>query len=801
MKKTILFVSTIAIALVSTLFSCVESDKNLYDASFKMPNPMGEGFSAPDGFDWSTTTSRTFNVEVKDEFSELRNKQGQEYYYKIEFYDENPLYNNDAILLGTGVARKDNNLVTSINLSKNQKGVYIKQIDPKNRVEVYLCDIPENNDNIDCKLYYSNTQNNSSKVRSLALTKEVTFEKPNYTSVPSDAEELSQVQGVLQPNKAYKISSPYNGTFTFSGNNGSNMTRLYITSTWTIPQSFTFQNGIEIIVMPNGKIESSNGLTFVNTSFMTIMDSGNVKSQNITFTDAQPAGLRNWGTISIENKLALSSSASLYNKGAITCKEFGANSSSKIVNDYKINITNDLDLPSSFTLENNGELTAKKLTVSSESVITNNGKMNFESISWTNGTVYNNCNIEATSSLYLNGAKLTFNKGYLKASTIKTLGGFLSLDNGSMLEATRSSDLQETKFTGISNTTSMIKSPTIEGQGFIYDGNLAIESNNHVTKNPYWDNFTIRNGANITKIGESKVTIETCSGTINEGNQGGDPGSNIPSFPIIMDDNQNYAYMYEDQWPLYGDYDMNDIVMVINKRKLSVNKKNLVEKFELSIDLCAVGATKKLGAAIMLDGVKASEIKTAVKFEDNNLINSFNLNDMKIEKGQDFAVIPLFDDAHIALGRARYEAINTSQGSPNNTEYKTINFTIEFNTPTLSADAFNINKLNLFIFNNLNRDVRREIHVTGFQPTKLAETDIFGNNNDNSSVSNKKYYISKENLAWGIMVPTNFKWPKEYVNIRNAYPEFESWVTSGGKENDKWWNGFDVDKVFQTNKN
>ena len=41
----------------------------------------------------------------------------------------------------------------------------------------------------------------------------------------------------------------------------------------------------------------------------------------------------------------------------------------------------------------------------------------------------------------------------------------------------------------------------------------------------------------------------------------------------------------------------------------------------------------------------------------------------------------------------------------------------------------------------------------------------------------------------------------EYVNIKTAYSQFSDWVTSGGTENEKWWNDFDVNKVFQTNKN
>ena len=279
------------------------------------------------------------------------------------------------------------------------------------------------------------------------------------------------------------------------------------------------------------------------------------------------------------------------------------------------------------------------------------------------------------------------------------------------------------------------------------------------------------------------------------------PDPEDPEFPIEVEDNKDYTYLFEDQWPLYGDYDMNDIVLTIQKRKIYTNKENKVTKFELSIDLSAAGATKSIGAAIMLENVPANAITQPVEFSDNTLAKNFNLNNNNIENGQDYTVIPLFDDAHKVLGRDRYEQINTVSDYAGNTKPKNISFSITFNNPTISADAFNVNKLNVFIIVDGNRNPRKEIHVAGYQPTKLANTDLFGGNNDNSHHASKKYYISKENLAWGIMVPSNFKWPLEYVNIKTAYSQFSDWVTSGGTENEKWWNDFDVNKVFQTNKN
>ncbi len=793
MKKTIQFVPIIAIAMAGTVSSCVDSGKDLYDPSYETPNPMGDGFAAPDGFDWSMMTSKNVSVEVKDE-------EGGLYAYLVEIYADDPLANESASALTTMTADKGNNfkVTAAISLLSTQKGIYIKQIDPRGREQIYQFDVPENSDNMTCKLYYveSATQSRALMSRSVA-TRGISFEKPDYSTIPDGTKEITEMSGTtLLRDASYKITSDYIGTFKFDGYYGEIATKVYVDAKWTIPSNFEFQNGIEIIVMDDAKIQASGTMTFIRNSMLTIMDQGSVATQNISFTNGEPAALRNWGTLAVTNNATLHSGAALYNKGTITSKDISINSNTQIVNDNKIELEGELNLPSNFSLENNGELYGKKIIANSDAVITNTNIMVFETMSFTNTTVNNSCSMEATTSFYENGATFNFNQGYLKAPKMEFMNGTVNLNDGSMLDATTSIDLKtgHVIFYGKGENASMIKSPVITGQGFTYDGNLAIESDNHVEKNPWWNNFYIQNGAYITKTGESKTVIEVCTGTKNNGNEGEEPKD--PDYPIIVDDTRNYAYLFEDQWPLYGDYDMNDVVLIIKERKISINKDNKVQEFKLSIDLSAAGATKSIGAAVMLDGVPASAITQPVEFGDNSLIQNFNVNNNRIENGQDYAVIPLFDDAHKTLGLNRYEQINTIKNSSNNKSPKNISFTIKFSNP-ISVDELNINKLNVFIFVEGNRNNRKEIHVAGYQPTKLANTDLFGGNNDDSSTPRKRYYISKENLAWGIMVPTEFQWPLEYTNIKNAYSLFESWVTSGGSKNQDWWKTFDSSKVYK----
>lgn len=793
MKKTIQFVPIIAIAMAGTMSSCVDSGKDLYDPSYETPNPMGDGFAAPDDIDWSMITTKNVSVEVKDE-------EGGLFAYLVEIYADDPLTNENASVLATRTANKENNfkVTAAISLLPTQKGIYVKQTDPRGREQVYQFDVPENSDNMICKLYYAgSTAQNRALMSRAAATRGFSFEKPDYYSIPANAKEVTEMSGTtLQRDASYKITSDYTGTFKFDGYDGEIATKVYVDAKWTIPATFQFQNGIEIIVMNNAKIEASETMTFIRNSMLTIMEKGEVNAEDISFTNGAPAALRNWGTLTVVNTMTLHSGATLYNKGTIASKNISINSNTKIVNDNKISLEGELNLPSNFSLENNGEIYGEKLIANSDAVATNNNIMKFTTISLTNTTVNNACSMEATTSFYANGATFNFTQGYLKAPKMEFVNGTVNLSDGSMLDATTSISIPPgyAKFYGKGENTSMIKSPVITGQGFTYDGNLVIECDNHVKKEQWWENFHVLNGAYFTKMGESKVAIEVCTGTKNNGNEGGDPED--PKFPIIMDDNRNYAYLFEDQWPLYGDYDMNDLVLIVKERKISINKSNKAEEFTLSLDLSAAGATKSIGAAIMLDGVPASTITQPVEFSDNSLFKGFNVNSNLIENGQDYAVIPLFDDAHKALGRDRYEQINTIADHSANTSPKNISFTIKFNNP-ISVDELNINKLNVFIFVEGNRNQRKEIHIVGYQPTKLANTDLFGGNNDDSSTSRKRYYISKDNLAWGIMVPTDFKWPLEYVNIKSAYSLFESWVTSGGTKNEEWWKTFDSSRVYK----
>ena len=123
MKKTILLTPVIAIAIVSMLFSCIDSEKDLYDPSYQTSNPMGDGFAAPDGFNWATTSNVKVNVEVNAQTDD-------EFYYVVEIYDTNPIISPNAHLLDKGVAKGNEPYTSEISIESTIKTIFVKEITP-----------------------------------------------------------------------------------------------------------------------------------------------------------------------------------------------------------------------------------------------------------------------------------------------------------------------------------------------------------------------------------------------------------------------------------------------------------------------------------------------------------------------------------------------------------------------------------------------------------------------------------------------------------------------------------------------
>lgn len=289
-----------------------------------------------------------------------------------------------------------------------------------------------------------------------------------------------------------------------------------------------------------------------------------------------------------------------------------------------------------------------------------------------------------------------------------------------------------------------------------------------------------------TEYGTASNPINNCSGTVYPGN----PGTIDPEDPPKPDtgDNTIYTYAFEDQWPAYGDFDMNDVIITIDK----ISTTNKDKQVSIQGHVRAVGASRKTGIGIQFLNVKSSGVTISGKVQSGNPI---------FEAGQNNPVVILCTNAHKFckpnITDNDFAFYCTVPGD--NSEGDGAEFEIKMMFPTAeeAAQAANIKNIDVFIITQDGHGIigRTEVHMAHYAPTNLGTKELLGMSNDASEYNNmlklpkKGYYLSTEGLAWGICIPNTevWKWPKEYNPITNVYPKFKDWVINGGKAEDLNW--------------
>ena len=269
-------------------------------------------------------------------------------------------------------------------------------------------------------------------------------------------------------------------------------------------------------------------------------------------------------------------------------------------------------------------------------------------------------------------------------------------------------------------------------------------------------------------------------------------------------DESRYAYQYvypaegaygtfafEDQWPNKGDYDFNDLVADYQYRQLA-NANNRLVKIDAEFVIKAVGAGFMNGLGFQLD-MDPSGISSV---SGNHLGQElFSLNANGTEAGQSKAVIPVTDNAH--AGFAGRGFINTDESHEYQTP-DTIMVSIEFSN-SISLSGAGVAPYNPFLVINQTRG--REVHIPGYAPTDLVDTNYFGTVNDATDMAAGKYYVTQSGLPWGMNLPMSFDYPQEKTDVRDSYNNFNQWAVSGGFSFMDWYiekTGYrNTDKIYK----
>jgi len=221
------------------------------------------------------------------------------------------------------------------------------------------------------------------------------------------------------------------------------------------------------------------------------------------------------------------------------------------------------------------------------------------------------------------------------------------------------------------------------------------------------------------------------------------------------------AHAFEDNWPLQGDYDFNDLVVNYHFTIVANSDDDIVEVRAKYI-IKHIGASYHNGFGVQLP-FSADLIANVTGY--HHTTGLITVDSKGLETGQNLPVIIVTDDA-------------------NADAYQTLNIVIELVNPTSPA-VISAPPFNPFIF--IDGDRGREVHMPNYIPTNLVNSAYYGTGDDNSIPAAGRYYKTLNNLPWGININHDYKVPLEKRSINQGYLKFAAWAESGGTQYQDWY--------------
>ncbi|RZF59431.1 LruC domain-containing protein [Sphingobacterium corticibacterium] len=775
--------------LIFLVSSCAKMD-DLYKGTENQESTLfEEDVVLPEAFNWESSKAVDVRIAVDDNY-------GGRYFYRVELYDGDPK-SASSNLLGAGVAKSGQDYVDKIMVPTAAKYIYVKTTSPVGIAAISMIEVANKNTvsvnksasagraNKMFATVASSTTGGSGSTMMMAATS-----TPSVT-VPADAIPLDDNSPYVtnfwgQPAATtFVVKAGVTLTQSFYLNAGRSGMKVFVEGTWEVG-TLPVGNDNGIYVMPGGVLKANtlaqNGQAFFENHGT--MEIGN----DLAITN--PVMSKNTGRLVVGGTLDIPSGGSFYNEGSIQTKNLTPNANTTFTNNGDLTITNTLTIPAGGQFLNNGTASVNVLTASTNTgLIRNEGSLTVKSGTVTNATIEAACHT-TFETLATMVAKIYVTAGSLLSITNLDAGGtHFNLASSSILDvaalAKFNSNASTIQSSGSEAAVARLKKveSVQSGQtgGIAYSGNVEIATSDYTTNGTNNIVYTVTSPARIVDYDKSTVVIpgtECNAGGNNDAGAGTDPDDQTTPEVSLG----TYSYAFEDNWPSFGDYDMNDFVVDMDITKFQ-NTENKVTKVQLKAKLRSVGAAKRLAAAIQLDGVASNNVK-GVTYSNSSIVGTnFNLSSNGTESGQTYAVVPITSDAHQAFGQSDVAFISTKDGQVAPVE---LTITVEFNTPLAN---FTYENLNVFIINFMqNKGGRNEVHLAGYKATdKINSSLVQAEVNSGLLSSIDQPFKSKKGYPWAISVPVSFDYPLEAKNIKDVFPNFKSWATSGGEEHQDWY--------------
>ncbi len=255
--------------------------------------------------------------------------------------------------------------------------------------------------------------------------------------------------------------------------------------------------------------------------------------------------------------------------------------------------------------------------------------------------------------------------------------------------------------------------------------------------------------------------------------------------------NRYATLAFEDNWPLTGDYDMNDVVIKYNIKTVTVADN--IASIKISGHVAAMGASYHNGFAFRIPGLPTSGINSlATTLTVNGFLQPYS----PVEPERRDATVIIAQDLqdYVTSGEAcKYYRTEDGCGSG-------IQMSFEINIPVSGAikaddiDEFPFDPF-LFATEGYERNYvfgeapgrRFEIHLKDKAPTEAFQQNFFGRGDDASDPASDEYFVNENGMPWALNIPYDWNHPLEYMDIKWAYPQFHEHVTSSGTSNKGWY--------------
>lgn len=773
-KKKYTYTFSILLAVVGFLFQGCKEDvfnpekvKATYQDRFPVKDIDPE-------MDWKMTRSIQINVTVNMDA-------GTD--YSLRIYDDNPLTENSkAQLLAEGTANNKMAFLSTMDCPIDVTAVYVCLTDAANRSVVKFCSIE------DGSLQTSFGVSPSTRAATRATNNGIATYSPDRTEAEintllTTAKELKE-NTVIVKNDVYKIpkGTTYQGKITTYGINDGTAT-VIVDGTWNPGNNIAkIESGIDLIVTGSGKIilpkdgNQDKSLFLVGSSRFIVFPGGSIAGET-----------GGTGYIYLSNA---SGGRLNYNAGSIQ--------------------VHTIEIDGVGLFYNSGKTELNTLLLSNAGCkLVNQGEVNLVTVSHSNSLIENGCRLTVSQDFY---GSLT-----MGSNCSATIGNYapngswgktISMGSNSMLTINGTVNWGGITANGPQNGSALIKIGTLtDVNGFAHkSGHIYYEVQKDqitdVWKRNTFLRYLLNTNGTLSKWGEAPIHIPAgeCTGN------GNTPASG--SGTSATDEAITYTYAFEDNFPMVGDYDFNDIVLDVKTSYKREKQTNAIKAIQIDVTLAAAGASHTVGAGLRIVNIPKSAIRSIRTGGDDRRFQEtltsprtgkrfFSYNSStQMEDGDNDIVIPLFNDEHQVFGVEQGTHVNTASTAGLHAEGRksyTYEIIIELADQTKQTPLFSKDNLDFFIcYQYQYMQKRVEVHLYEFWKYKATAAGMTMETNLDLAGNN----------TWAICVP-NFRYPKELVNISitsnpsaGAYPLFLDWARNRNV-NTNWYLSPNENNVYR----